>query len=817
MLQRIDLHVHSLHSSKPYSWFLRSLKSAECYTRVAEVHRIARERGMTAVTISDHDTIDGALELCAAFPNTFVSEEISARFPEDGCVVHTIAVDITEAQHREIQRLRRNIYELVPYMHEQGIPYFWCHPLSHVNSRLRPWHLRACLLMFRLLEARNGTRSPAHEHQLHAITSQLGPEILARYAEEHPRAPWINTTARYGFVGGSDDHGALGIARAFTEYQGEASGAGVRRALHALAVAPGGDHGTGQSLSHNAYGVAAGTVKSSGQLGGQTTIAAPSPGRSAEAGQGSSSMMRFLFSMQHAFKAAGGSFSQVWRSGHRDELQRELGLAAEAALVRQWRAATERLAVELRAGRVADAADAVPEMLKLTLTELPYILSYRYFGRDRRSAHTLSGELFAARPQALPRVAIVSDTTEDTNGVAIGLRRLIDVARGLGYPLELVGPTPGERTDHPRAGYTRIPSVYAHRLEAYPSYAWHVPHLPALLRYLCDEHVDIVQVATPGPMGVAAALAGRLLGLPVVGQYHTDVPRYAQHLLGDATAAQFVERFVISFYRSLDTIFVPSMFTAKDLLGKGIEERKLRKISRGVPVRDFEHAPVDAGLRARLCGSRDAFLVLYVGRVSREKNLEAALAGFEELRGSVPQAHFLIVGDGPLRAELVARQLEHVHLPGEVVGSALATLYASSDVFLFPSETDTFANAVVEATAAGLPVVTAQGSAAAEHCMHGVNGFVVDMADPGEIAMRLSWLLQNPALRARMAQESRQLSRRYDLTEAAHELYAQYAQLLRRAEPLTPGGAGKTSAANAGAAAASVAVASVAAVASPVP
>ena len=484
---------------------------------------------------------------------------------------------------------------------------------------------------------------------------------------------------------------------------------------------------------------------------------------------------------------------------------------------------------------VREVAQAQPHAVRLLPPEALYCVppsqSFRFF-HDRRltlpeqallihyvssNHHRELATLAQHGPQALPRVAIVSDTTEDTNGVAIGLRRLIDVARSLGYPLELVGPTPGERTDHPRAGYTRIPSVYAHRLEAYPSYAWHVPHLPALLRYLCDEHVDIVQVATPGPMGVAAALAGRLLGLPVVGQYHTDVPRYAQHLLGDATAAQFVERFVISFYRSLDTIFVPSMFTAKDLLGKGIEERKLRKISRGVPVRDFEHAPVDAGLRARLCGSRDAFLVLYVGRVSREKNLEAALAGFEELRGSVPQAHFLIVGDGPLRAELVARQLEHVHLPGEVVGPALATLYASSDVFLFPSETDTFANAVVEATAAGLPVVTAQGSAAAEHCMHGVNGFVVDMADPGEIAMRLSWLLQNPALRARMAQESRQLSRRYDLTEAAHELYAQYAQLLRRAEPLTPGGAGKTSAANAGAAAASVAVASVAAVASPVP
>lgn len=786
MQQRVDLHVHSLHSSKPYSWFLRSLRSAECYTRVAEVYRIARARGMTAVTISDHDTIDGALELCAEFPDTFVSEEISARFPEDGCVVHTIAVDLNEAQHREVQRLRRNIYELVPYLIGEEIPYFWCHPLSHVNSRLRPWHLRACLLMFRLLEVRNGTRDAAHERELRALVAGLSPEVLARYAEELPQVPWHNRQARYGLVGGSDDHGSVGIARAFTTYDGEASGAGVRRALHALATSPGGWSGTGQVLSHNAYGVAAGTVRSSGQLGGQQAIPAPSPGRSAGAGTGSSSMMRFLFSLQGAFKAAGGSFSALWSGGHRDELQRELGGAVEAALVRQWRSATERLAGELRAGRVADAADAVPELLKLGLAELPYVLSYRYFGRDRSAARTLAHALAVpAEPAASPRVAIVADTTDDTNGVAIGLGRLVATARALGYPLDLVGPTWSERSERPQLGQVRLPAVYSHRLAEYPQLAWHVPHLPSLLRYLCDERVELVQVSTPGPMGVAAAIAGRLLGLPVVGQYHTDVPRYAQHLLGDPTAAELVERFVVAFYRSLDQVFVPSMFTAKDLLGKGLEERKVRKISRGVPVSDFARAPIDSQLRVRFGGTRDASLVLYVGRVSKEKNLEAALEGFARLRRAVPLAHFLIVGDGPLRAELAARQLEHVHLLGEVHGPTLATLYASCDAFLFPSQTDTFGNAVVEALAAGLPVVVAAGSAAAEHCVHGQNGFVVEGAEPGEIAMRLSWLLQNPPLRARMAQECRAWARRYDLEEAAHELYVCYRQVLRRA-----GGAG---------------------------
>lgn len=782
MLQRVDLHVHSLHSSKPYSWFLRSLRSAECYTRVAEVYRLAHERGMTAVTISDHDTIDGALELCAEFPGTFISEEISARFPEDGCVVHTIAVDLTEAQHQEIQRLRRNIYELVPYMVSQNLPFFWCHPLSHVNSRLRPWHLRACLLMFRLLEVRNGTRATAHEERLRAIVGDLSPEVLARFAEEQPRAPWVNREARYGFVGGSDDHGAVGVARAYTTYEGEATGASIRAALHALAVAPAGLHGTGQSLAHNAYGVAAGTVKSSGQLGeaiAKATLPSSHDGGTAAAPP-SGSMMRFLGGLRSAFSAVGGTFESVRARGHLDELHHALGGAAEAALVRQWRAAATHLASELRAGRVADAADAVPDLLKLALAELPYVLAYRYFARDRGAAFVLPRELPVSAPaQAAPRVAIVSDTTEDTNGVAIGLSRLIERARALGYPIELIGPSDGERIDEPRPGYTRVPSVYAHRLAEYASYAWHVPHLPALLRVLCDRHIDVVQVATPGPMGVAASIAGRLLGLPVIGQYHTDVPRYALHLLGDPTAAQLVERFVLWFYRSLDLVLVPSRFTAKDLLGKGVDEAKLQLISRGVPVRELAATPADPELRQRLCGDREAFLVLYVGRVSREKNLEAALEGFVRLRRAVPQAHFLIVGDGPLRAELAARQLEQVHLPGEVFGAELASLYASSDVFLFPSETDTFANAVVEAMAAGLPIVTAAGSAAAEHCVHGANGFAVEVNDPTEVAMRLTWLLQNPALRSRMAQESRALARRYDLDAAAHGLYSVYAALMR--------------------------------------
>ena len=114
---KIDLHVHSSFSDRPYSWFLRSSHAAECYTSPATVYATAKARGMNLVTLCDHDTIDGALELRALADDTFISEEVSARFTEDGCIVHTIVVDISETQHQEIQRLRANIYELVTYLH----------------------------------------------------------------------------------------------------------------------------------------------------------------------------------------------------------------------------------------------------------------------------------------------------------------------------------------------------------------------------------------------------------------------------------------------------------------------------------------------------------------------------------------------------------------------------------------------------------------------------------------------------------------------------------------------------------------------------
>ena len=114
---KIDLHVHSRYSTRPSQWVLQKLGCQECYTEPQTLYRLAKKRGMSLVTITDHNVIDGCLEI-AGLPDTFISEEVTTYFPEDGCKAHVLVYDINETQHREIQQARENIFDLVDYLQE---------------------------------------------------------------------------------------------------------------------------------------------------------------------------------------------------------------------------------------------------------------------------------------------------------------------------------------------------------------------------------------------------------------------------------------------------------------------------------------------------------------------------------------------------------------------------------------------------------------------------------------------------------------------------------------------------------------------------
>jgi len=782
---KVDLHVHSAHSASPYSWFLRSSRAAECYTPVDRVYDTAKRRGMDLVTLADHDTIDGSLELCARHPgDTFVSVEVSARFPEDGCIIHLIAVDIDERQHREMQALRKDVYELVGYLHREQIGNFWCHPLSQVNGRLTREHLERGLLMFRALEVRNGTRDVAHERGLLEVMSRLTPATLESWADRHPHAPFLNRDGRYALVGGSDDHGSLAIARAYTSFRGEKSGAGVAAALRLGVTAPGGDAGTGTTLAHNCYGVLAGYLHSHGQrdLGGVTPgPSSPLPARAKHGAAQpavSSSILTALVDAQDTTKQPGPMVEALWNTGHLTPQQELMRAAAELALSGSWRKALGGVIEPVKQGQIGVAADGVPALLRTLALELPYLLAHRYHVRDRRGADRFATELGACQlGKARPKVAVFTDTIDHVNGVAIGLRRLLAEAQRDGVDLKLVGCAKVPKLTIDDDGIYRLPSVYEHHLAEYPEMAWSVPHLPPLLRFLEEEDIDLIQCSTPGPVGLAAMAAGRLAGLPVIGQYHTDVPEYALRLTGDPAAAALVRQLVAWFYRGVDRVLVPSDWVGEVVRGLGVPTEHLVRIPRGIDLAQFSPEHRDPGAMAAL-GLGDGPVVLYVGRLSREKSIDQVLAAFAAVQAELPAARLLLVGDGPLRADLERNAPPGCMLTGLVTGAPLATLYASADLFMFPSETETFGNVVVEAQASGLPVIVSDRGATREHVVDGVTGFALDPRDTLATSRAMLRILRDGDLRARMSRAAAQHATRYDMGDALRGTYRCYGRIV---------------------------------------
>ena len=768
---RVDLHVHSEHSDRPYSWFLRSGKSAECYTAVKHVYETATARGMNLVTVTDHDNIDAALELAAVAPNTFISEEVSARFPEDGNIMHVIALDLTEAQHVELQRLRGNIYELAQYLHDADIPAFLCHPLSAVNRRLDATHIERCLLMFKHVELRNGTRDAEHEICLSRILTGITPEVLAGFAARHPRTPWLNRFGRYGVVGGSDDHGRVGIARAFTRFQGEASAAGLRAALAAYATEPGGQNATQRTLGHNAYGVLAGFLKSGD---GVANLA------SAVGAGGPSAAPTTSIKNTVAKHVGGFRWDECWQHGHESGYEDLLHERLSGMLLDLHRTSMGGLGEALKRVDLVRVTAEIPDILRSVLLGLPYLLASRYHARDRREATTIAARLGFGDEAAEPaRVAVFTDSIDDVDGVSLGLRRLARTAHREGLDLRLVGIAKDPTQTHVTVdadGVVRLPTVFRHRLSMYPSMEFGIPLLESVLDWMISERITLVQCSTPGPVGIAGLAAARLCALPVIGQYHTDVPEYATRLSGDPTFGQMVGHVVGWFYRQMDRVLVPSEAVAKRVVELGVQEKHVTRVPRGVDLELFRPTHRDPHAFAEFGLNGDP-KVLYVGRISREKGLDALVDGFHAVEPA--DAKLILVGGGPYRDQLAARSPGgRVIFAGEQTGQRLAQLYASADVFVFPSETETFGNAVVEAQAAGLPVIVSNKGAAAETVVPGVTGLVIDATRPEELREALALLLENPQLRERMGRAAHEWARKFDLPSAARGTFRTYERII---------------------------------------
>jgi glycosyltransferase involved in cell wall biosynthesis len=792
---RTDLHIHSRHSTRAADWVLRRLDFPASASDPLELYGMLRAAGMRFVTLTDQNTIDGCLEI-AHMPDVILGEEVATVFPEDDCRIHVLVWGLNEAQHREIEKARESIYDLQAYLFAQNLAHSIAHPFHSLNGKLGPLHLQKLALMFRHFEGINGRYGELASASAQSLLGNLTPRHIeifnARTGLEptHPE-PW-----RKVFTGGSDDHGGTHPAGAFTETAACATAEDFLQNIREGRCEAAGRAGTPLAMAHGTYSTAFEYAKARLPLKPGDPTAALLEKITSRFMEGRDPT-EFSLIDKFGFVTQGiltGKIFEIAKSGNRslwkqlsDSLnQPELkaALARETAGVEEaerraflmanlianrlgYRFVTDFIQ-QISKGKFLESIQTIIPLAPIAALLSPYIHAFRLPKRDwlRSNARDLSGGI----PDFLKnkRRAWFTDTLEDVNGVATTIRKMTAAGVDAGRDLTIVT-CRSEVADHgvPLKNFAPIGEF---ELPEYELQRLSFPPVLQIFDWLEREKISELIISTPGPIGLCALAAAKSLGLPAVGIYHTDFPQYVRILTDDSFMETLTWNYMHWFYSQLDIVYVNSEDYRKCWIERGIPSERLRILPRGLDSKLFHPTKRDRGFwTAR--GLREGEVgMLFVGRVSKEKNLDLIVSATRRLAEWRTPVRPIIVGDGPYMPEL-KRLLGDAIFTGYLGGEDLAKAYASADLFAFPSTTDTFGNVILEAQASGIPVIVSDVGGPRDLVENGQDGFVTKANDVADLANAIRQLADNPALRASMGEAGRRRVEDRDWSEAFEKFW----------------------------------------------
>lgn len=360
--------------------------------------------------------------------------------------------------------------------------------------------------------------------------------------------------------------------------------------------------------------------------------------------------------------------------------------------------------------------------------------------------------LYLPLTQRSLRVAVVTETyPPEINGVALTIQHMVEGLRRRNHQIQLI---------RPRQGKGDLPAFTANlqqillpgfAIPRYPNLQLGLPAGSALRQLWRENRPDVVHIVTEGPLGWSALNEARKLDIPVTSDFHTNFHSYTQHY-GIGWMRRPIGAYLRHLHNRALLTMVPDRGLRHELETQGYQN--LAIVGRGVDTDLFNPARRSMELRHSWGVSRNGLVAVYVGRLAAEKNLEAVVDAFDAMSARHPRAKLVWVGDGPQRSVLQARNPGHV-FAGMQTGIGLAEHYASADVFLFPSLTETFGNVTLEAMASGLAVVAYNYAAAAEHIHHGENGLVAEFDNLSLFCDQAAILAGRPEMIARLGGNAR--------------------------------------------------------------
>ena len=779
MQKRADLHLHTRHSARATDWLMRKVDFPASCSDPLVLYNGLRAAGFEFVTFTDHDTIDGCLEI-AGRPGAFISEEITAFFPEDDVKVHVLAWGISEAQHEEIQSLRRNIYDLAAWLKRENVAHAVAHPFWPVDERLSLAHWQKLVLLFRHFETVNGLRDALLGQTAEFALSRLTPELIAQFASEQGIEPLWEEPWRKVFTGGSDDRGGIFPGRAWTQVDDVRTPEEFVSAVREGRCAPGGQGGGPLLMAHSLYSVIFEFAQERLTKGAQKPAAALLEKMAGRFMEGKDPT-RFTLSEKLGFLAQGIATGKIWevalpgnaslwkeladavgKPGMRNAIEKATAGVTEPErrafitanlLVNQlaFRFFSQFIA-QLQAGRLIESLQFVSSLVPLALGLAPYFYAFRSPGRAelRPLCEALCGEI----PDALRnrKRAWFTDTLEDVNGVSTTIRKMAAAARDEGFDLAVA-------TSRGEVAPAEIPIVNFRPVGEFelPEYELQKLSFPPVLEiidYIQREGFTEIIISTPGPVGLCALLAAKILGLKTSGIYHTDFPQYVRILTDDSWMETLTWNYMRWFYEQMDVVFVNSEDYRRALEARGIPASRIHILPRGLDTELFTPRRRDENFWPSRGLAPGEIGLLYAGRVSKEKKLDLFAAAVRKLCADGMPVRALVVGHGPY-AEEWKKKFPEAIFTGYLRGEELATAYASADVFVFPSTTDTFGNVIIEAQASGLPCVVSDQGGPRELVEDGVDGLITRGGDLASLCAATGKICGDAGLRRSMGEAAR--------------------------------------------------------------
>jgi glycosyltransferase involved in cell wall biosynthesis len=388
------------------------------------------------------------------------------------------------------------------------------------------------------------------------------------------------------------------------------------------------------------------------------------------------------------------------------------------------------------------------------------------------------GESARLLGQHLPvplKIAVVTETyPPDINGVAHTLSKIVEGLQALGHDLWLIRPKQQAQHMAVQTAHFQEVLVKGVPIPFYNELRMGLPAKRELQRLWAKQRPDIVHIATEGPLGWSALQVARKLKLPVSTDFRTNFHAYSQHY-GIGWLSGAIRVYLKKFHNRADVTMVPTAMLQHELQAKGFE--RVQVVPRGVDTSQFSPSYRSLALRQSWGVAEDDRVLLYVGRLAAEKNLGLVVQSYLKAKQHNERVRLVLVGDGPMR-ESLQQQHPDIVFAGYRSGADLAAHYASADVFVFASLTETFGNVTLEAMASGLAVVAFKHAAAGQCISHGDNGMCVDTESPQDFVQAVCAVVEAHSLQTRLAKQALLTAQTFDWPGVVQRTEAVFRQVM---------------------------------------